>query len=583
MTRKKAGAVKCAIYTRKSSEDGLEQEFNSLDAQREACEAYIQSQKHEGWSVLPGLYDDGGFSGGNMQRPALERLFDGVREGKIDTVVVYKIDRLTRSLADFAKMVELFDKHGVTFVSITQQFNTTTSMGRLTLNVLLSFAQFEREVTGERIRDKIAASKKKGMWMGGNTPMGYDVLDHKLVVNEQSAQIVRHVFTRYLRLGSVSLLKEELDREGIATPIRIASTSGKRSGGRPLSRGALYRMLANRVYIGEIAHKGKIYDGRHQAIVDRKLFDQVQAKLGDNRVRKTNGATCKQPSLLAGLVFDGNGERLTPTHANKKGKRYRYYISRSLSTGRRANNPAALRIPAQKLEQLISERLRELLTNEVELLDAVSGHVENSQRSLLTDRGERLAREWWSKAPSQKRAIFLALIRRIDVSSHTTAIALSPRQLAKLLLDGPDHCPPAPKEADREQPMIMTVDFEPGQCGPGMRMIIEGGSAKDKREPNKKLIQLIAKAHLMMNQLTSGEPMTIGEIARQQGCSGSYATRIIRLAFLSPDITIAILNGEQPAGLTPESLMKDTRYPMEWRKQQAVFETQFSPRTPANE
>ena len=324
--------LRCAIYTRKSTEEGLEQDFNSLDAQREACEAFIASQKHEGWVALPTHYDDGGYSGGTLERPALQRLLDDIRGSKVDVVVVYKIDRLTRSLLDFAKIVEVFDAHGVSFVSVTQAFNTATSMGRLTLNVLLSFAQFEREVTGERIRDKIAASKKKGMWMGGYPPLGYDVKDRKLVVNEAEAETVRYIFRRYQELGSVRLLKEHLDAAGIVSKHRIAP-DGRPYGGKPIARGALYHMLQNRIYRGEIVHKNQAYPGEHAPIIDDDLWQKVQTTLAANRVDRGAGKGNHHLSLLAGLIYDAHGELMTPSHAVKKGVRYRYYVSKSLVTG----------------------------------------------------------------------------------------------------------------------------------------------------------------------------------------------------------------------------------------------------------
>jgi site-specific DNA recombinase len=310
-SRPPTGKMRCAIYTRKSSEEGLEQAFNSLDAQREACAAFVISQKHEGWVVLSTLYDDGGFSGGTMDRPARQRLLTDIRADQVDVVVVYKIDRLTRSLFDFAKIVEAFDARGVSFVSITQQFNTTTSMGRLTLNVLLSFAQFEREVSDERICDKITASKKKGMWMGGLPSLGYDVQNRKLVVNKEEAGTVVHIFRRYVQLRSVRALRAELDAAGIRSKRRILA-DGTPLGGQKLSRGALYLMLQNRIYRGEITHKGNAYPGEHPAIIEKELWDEVQVVLAENRVDRTTGADAKQPSLLAGLIFDENGEQLTP-------------------------------------------------------------------------------------------------------------------------------------------------------------------------------------------------------------------------------------------------------------------------------
>jgi DNA invertase Pin-like site-specific DNA recombinase len=331
--------IRCAIYTRKSSEEGLEQSFNSLDAQREACEAYIVSQRHEGWQLIPTQYDDGGFSGGNMERPA-------------DTVVVYKVDRLTRSLADFAKIVEQFDKQGISFVSVTQQFNTTTSMGRLTLNVLLSFAQFEREVTGERIRDKIAASKRKGMWMGGVVPLGYDLEDRHLVLNPAEADRVKEIYRNYLKLGCVTKLQAYLEQQGILSKKRMSRT-GRASGGASYSRGALYLILHNRIYLGEIKHKAAFFPGQHPAIIDQKLWDQVQLKFQSNLQAARKRPRATEQSLLIGLLYDEQGNRFTPSHATKKGRRYRYYVSQAVvkNPGSRHNGP--VRIPASEIEELV--------------------------------------------------------------------------------------------------------------------------------------------------------------------------------------------------------------------------------------
>ena len=381
--RRSGKKARCAIYTRKSSEEGLEQAFNSLDAQREACAAFILSQKHEGWTVLPTLYDDGGFSGGTMERPALKRLIADIEAGQIDVIVVYKVDRLTRALSDFAKLVDVFDRRGVSFVSITQQFNTTTSMGRLTLNVLLSFAQFEREVTGERIRDKIAASKKKGMWMGGMPPLGYDVKNRKLVVNDAEARIVVEIYRRYLALKSVHALRDELADAGIKSKRRMRP-DGAEYGGQTFSRGALYLILQNQLYRGEISHKGNTYPGEHPAIVDKSLWDDVQAVLAANRVERTTGARASHPSLLTGMVFDETGERLTPTHAVKKGTRYRYYVSTSLVTGAGKNPSSGRRIPAGNLEGLVISRLRTFLADPGAILDAVDN--EFAQGFRPTDR-----------------------------------------------------------------------------------------------------------------------------------------------------------------------------------------------------
>src|SRR5882757_6511919 len=338
MPRADASRRRCAIYTRKSSEEGLEQEFNSLAAQREACEAYIRSQQHEGWLLARSRYDDGGFSGGNLERPAAQRLLADIRAGRIDIVVVYKVDRLTRSLADFARLVELFDAQGVSFVSVTQQFNTTSSMGRLTLNVLLSFAQFEREVTGERIRDKIAASKKKGMWMGGNAPLGYDASERSLAVNPAEAETVRCIFALYRELGCVRRVKEEADRLGLRTK-HSTTASGTERGGRSFSRGHIYHLLSNPIYIGEIAHKGQLYPGQHPALIDAETWTAVRDQLVTNATNHRRKADAAEPSLLAGLLTDARGERFTPSHAVKKGRRYRYYVHCPDHRGRNGSRP----------------------------------------------------------------------------------------------------------------------------------------------------------------------------------------------------------------------------------------------------
>ena len=384
MPRADASRKRCAIYTRKSSEEGLEQEFNSLAAQREACEAYIRSQQHEGWVLARTRYDDGGFSGGNLERPALQRLLADIRAGRIDIVVVYKVDRLTRSLADFARLVEIFDAEAVSFVSVTQQFNTTSSMGRLTLNVLLSFAQFEREVTGERIRDKIAASKKKGMWMGGNVPLGYDADERTLVINPAEAETVRRIFALYRELGCVRRVKEEADRLGLRTK-RSTTANGAERGGTPFSRGHIYRLLSNPIYIGQIAHKGQLYPGQHPALIDDETWtavrDQLAANAGDHRRR----AKAAEPSLLAGLLVDAHGERLTPSHAVKKGRRYRYYVSAALITEAGKDRAQGWRLAAQEIEDCVISILVDALTSPARLL-------------------ERLGTAWYARRPDSEIA-----------------------------------------------------------------------------------------------------------------------------------------------------------------------------------
>ena len=354
-----ARKVRCAIYTRVSTESGLDQDFNSLDAQYDAAQAYIRSQAHAGWALISTRYDDGGFSGGSTDRPALQQLLKDIRALRIHVVVVYKVDRLTRSLADFAKLVELFDAHGVSFVSVTQQFNTTTSMGRLTLNVLLSFAQFEREVTSERIRDKIGASKRKGLWVGGVVPLGYRAKDRKISVVADEAKTVRHIFRRYLDLGSLNLLLAELRRTSVKTKLRSLS-NGRTIGGIPFSRGSLAAFLRNRFYIGEVRYKGEVFPGEQPAILDRALFEAVQTKLDQQR---TNHAKARQKSqsLLTGRIFDARGNHMTPSNAVKNGVRYRYYISSALIQGQLEKAPVVNRIPAAEIETLIISALRKHL------------------------------------------------------------------------------------------------------------------------------------------------------------------------------------------------------------------------------
>src|SRR4051794_608571 len=367
--------VRCAIYTRVSTEHGLDQEFNSLDAQYEAASAYIKSQAHAGWTLIRSRYDDGGYSGGSTERPDLQRLLEDIRSRKIDVIVVYKVDRLTRSLADFAKLVELFDAHGMSFVSVTQQFNTTTSMGRLTLNVLLSFAQFEREVTSERIRDKIAASKRKGLWVGGMAPLGYDTKDRKITVNDTEADRVRTIFRSYLDLGSLNLLMADLRNRDIVTKVRSLKT-GQTAGGIPFTRGPLAYLLRNRFYVGKVVFKGEILAGEQPAMVDQDLFDAVQAKLNE-QINNHRVSRTKSEALLLGRIYDDRGHKMTPSHVRKRGTKYRYYLSSALLQGRAKQAGTVSRIPADEIEALVCKSVRGHLNLSTEIEDAalVQTHV----------------------------------------------------------------------------------------------------------------------------------------------------------------------------------------------------------------
>jgi site-specific DNA recombinase len=408
---------RCAIYTRKSTEEGLEQEFNSLDAQREACEAYTASQKAEGWVLLRDRYDDGGFSGGTLERPALKRLLADIEAGLIDVVVVYKIDRLSRSLMDFAKLVEVFDRCGVTFVSVTQSFNTTTSMGRLTLNILLSFAQFEREVIGERIRDKFAASRKRGMWMGGFVPLGYDVQDRKLVVNEAEAELVRHIFERFIQLGSVTLVVRELQAEGRLT---------KR--GRPFDKGIVYKLINNRVYVGEAVHKGTSYPGEHEAIIDRDTFDKVQAILASNGYARAAVTRSRTPALLRGLIFTEAGRAMTPASTRKGSRLYRYYVSTDAIRGRKpAGTAAPLRLPADVVETAVVREIRRLVRAPeivAQALAAARRETPDLDERDVVAAVDRFTEIWSALFPAEQARIVKLLVERVTVTADGLAVDL---------------------------------------------------------------------------------------------------------------------------------------------------------------
>jgi len=562
---RRSGVTRCAIYTRKSSEDGLEQAFNSLDAQREACEAYIKSQRHEGWTTLATMYDDGGISGGTMERPSLKRLLADIEAKKVDTVVVYKVDRLTRSLSDFAKIVDVFDAQGVSFVSITQQFNTTTSMGRLTLNMLLSFAQFEREVTGERIRDKIAASKKKGMWMGGNPPLGYDVLDRKLIVNEAEAERVRYIFRRYAALGSVRLLGHELEREGIVSKVRRRAT-GEPYGAKPLARGALYLMLQNRIYRGEIVHREASYPGEHAAIIDEDLWNSVAERLAANRSEHECGAAAQSPSLLVRLLHDETGNPMTPTHAVKNGRRYRYYISRALVTAIRSQVPGGRRIPAGDIEQLVVDRLCTHLTHRGNVHDALSAHSHDAaELEQLIARAVELGQTWSKRPVVEQRVMISSLLTRIDIGADRIDIHLDCGRLAALLRGDQRRRQVAQSEPEpATDTIVLSVPARLKRAGIGKRMVIEGAYAG---APDDTLIKLVVKAFALRDKLLSGEGISIDELSAREKLTGSYATRLLRLTFLAPDLVRDVLDGRHPPTLTANALMADTRLSLAWSEQ----------------
>jgi site-specific DNA recombinase len=418
--------LRCAVYTRKSTEEGLDMEFNSLDAQREACEAYVASQKAEGWVLARDCYDDGGFSGATLERPALQRLIAEVEAGGIDIVVVYKIDRLSRALMDFAKLVEVFDRNKVTFVSVTQSFNTTTSMGRLTLNILLSFAQFEREVIGERIRDKFAASRRKGMWMGGWAPFGYDVRDRKLVVNKAEAAMVRMIFKRFVGVGSATALTRTLIAEGVTT-----------KHGKPIDKGALYKLLNNRVYIGEAVHKGTAYPGEHEALIDRRLWDRVHEIMGRSPRKRAAHTRAQTPARLKGLIFSPTGKAMTPTHTRRNGRLYRYYVSMDVLKDGATSCPVR-RLPAGDIENAVIGQLRVLL-RAPEIIVQTWRATRRVDRTITEAevRGgiERLDPVWDELFPAEQARIVQLLVARIDVGPAGLDIHLRTEGLATLIGD----------------------------------------------------------------------------------------------------------------------------------------------------
>jgi len=500
---------RCAIYTRKSSEEGLEQEFNSLHAQREACEAYIKSQAHEGWRLIKAAYDDGGFSGGSMERPALARLLEDVKAGKIDIIIVYKVDRLTRSLSDFARIVETLDRQGASFVSVTQQFNTTSSMGRLTLNVLLSFAQFEREVTSERIRDKIAASKAKGMWMGGMAPLGYDLQDRKLIINEAEAETVRAIFKRYLELGSVNTLADDLKQRGIRTKV-WTPRHGQPRGGAYFDRLILYRLLKNELYIGRIAFKGKSFEGQHQSILPIELWGQVQTKLASNRPDRSAAKVIPDQAKLTGLVYDDQGNRMSPAFARKaNGQRYNYYVSQPLLTGQRDQAGSVGRVPANDLDQLVEVQ--------------VAGFLKLSADSASRPDNHR---------PWQQT------IRRVTIHRDRIVIVVSQQGV---------------KKASTVKEIVVPVQL--GRRGKNS-YLTSTHEKSTKPNPNKALIKALARAHHWRGLLETGEYESIIELTKALGQEPRYARRILQLAFLPPTLTECMIHGLQPAHLTLAALSK---------------------------
>ncbi|MHA1560317.1 MAG: recombinase family protein [Alphaproteobacteria bacterium] len=518
------------------------------------------------------MYDDGGISGATMERPALKRLLADIDAGYIDTVVVYKVDRLTRSLGDFSKIVDVFDTRGVAFVSVTQQFNTTTSMGRLTLNMLLSFAQFEREVTGERIRDKIAASKKRGLWMGGLPPLGYDVDDRKLVVSEAEAETVRSIYRRYAELGSVRALKEELDRNGIVSKTRI-DRFGRQTGGKHLARGALYLMLQNPIYRGEIVHKDKSYPGQHAAIIPPDLWDEVQKKLAANRIERQTGARASEPSLLAGFIYDDTGERMTPTHANKKGRRYRYYVSQSLiKRGRPNETDAGRRVPAGEIEKLVVDRVTGFLRDEAAVFIAVDPLVEDlhERRSIIRQAAD-LADRWPDLEPASQRQILQNLVARIEIQRESVKIQIRPHQIPEVV--NPDGAPTQPGQAAEgtDPTLDLVIPAQLKRAGIETKFIIGSATSEPREMPDRSMLRLLAQAHYYREMMLDGQGRTMRDLAQEAGVGRPYFSRMVRLGFLAPDIVKAALRDRHPPELTAKRLSLHIKLPNAWDKQESAL------------
>jgi site-specific DNA recombinase len=521
------GRVRCAIYTRVSTDQGLDQDFNSLDAQYEAASAYIKSQAHAGWTLIRSRYDDGGYSGGSTDRPNLQRLLEDVRCRKVDVILVYKVDRLTRSLADFAKLVELFDAHGVSFVSVTQQFNTTTSMGRLTLNVLLSFAQFEREVTSERIRDKIAASKRKGLWVGGPLPLGYDLKDGKLVVVEEETERVRMIFRRYLEVSGINELVRDLRAKNICTKARTYSTTGKTRGGIPFGRGALSYFLRNRFFIGEVKYKGEVLPGEQPAILDKALFEAVQQKLSAHQSHKTLTRQ-KADHLIRDLLFDDAGHRMIATHATRAGVRYRYYVSQPGLHGeaRTAQLGSVSRVPAPVIEQA--------------LISALQKHIAE-QNSGISDRDDPIRFD---------HDVLAALVSRIEVQRTQLVMSL--------------------KQNDRSTESVTLLI--PWQKPPSKRfrkILMPHGTTREDIRPDRaerrlRLITAIARGRRWLDEIIAGSITDAEQLAKRERCTVRQANMTLSLAFLAPQLVKAAVEGCLPRGINIERLRDPSA---EWGRQ----------------
>ncbi|SMQ64311.1 Site-specific DNA recombinase [Altererythrobacter xiamenensis] len=538
--------LRCAVYTRKSTEDGLEQEFNSLHAQREACEAYILSQRHEGWVLNERHYGDGGFSGGNMERPGLKGLMDDVEAGLVDVIVVYKVDRLTRSLADFAKIVERLDAKEASFVSVTQAFNTTNSMGRLTLNVLLSFAQFEREVTGERIRDKIAASKKKGLWMGGPVPLGYQVIDRKLIPAPEEAKRVRTIMRRYIASTSANELIEELKAEGILTKIQ-RRTSGPHRGGIPFKRGSLFHLLKNPVYRGKIVHKGKVYDGQHEAIVDEDLWEAVQARLKQKAPPRRRVTNDPQQAMLRGLLTDSEGRLMVPTYVTKGSRRYAYYETRKDLV--KAGDAPATRWSRGSLDKHIVTSLSDLLGDQ-HALRRLSNIEDAGQLSAMFKKANLRKTELGN--PATREAAIRSIGQAVQIKEGRIEIMIHPGALGLA----------------NEDPIRWSMSLPSRKPFREAKLRIDKESGQPK--PDQRLVQLLIDAANAQTLILCSPELSLNQIGKREGRCRTQLAKLLRLSWLSPGIVEAILSGTQPSNLKRAQLL-NCELPVDWIEQERLL------------
>lgn len=539
MIEEKGKKFRCAIYTRKSSEEGLELEFNSLQAQREACEAYIKSQKHENWQLLPTEYNDGGYSGGNINRPALKQLLSDIEADKVDIIVVYKIDRLTRSLMDFSKIVEILDKHNASFVSITQHFNTTTSMGRLTLNMLLSFAQFEREVTGERIRDKITASKKKGMWMGGKPPLGYIRKEKKIYPDEENAYKIKIIFEKYIELRSTIKLKEYL------LDNRISSQNNN-----ALSIGNLDRILKNKAYIGLVGHKGVWYKGEHKGVISEELFNKAQEIMESNR--NIHNKYEVQKSLLSGKIFDDNGNYMSPSWSTgSNGKRYRYYISQAVIRHEPKRIGKISKVSLKEIEKLTDKALADYIHNKQKIYEYIKDYAINKQEDILNKLEKYVL----------TRDIERLIIKRVEIRENEIRISLYSEQVKEVLnaiYENRQEKVLKAEELKNEDSFI--VPYRIGIIDNGKKIII-GDIEKEERYRDKQLIKLIIKAYEWHNDILNGK--TIKEISQKESVSIRYILRLLQISFINPKIMKKIIDGKQARNLTRSKLESLTKLGIE--------------------